>query len=104
MTSRLLLVASVAAVVTLGGCNREERELRPSPAASQVVNQAQVSGLNPGAKTLPTPPKPAVTRSLPPAEIIRLLLADSGQSDARRHCHWVGIILLWRSDAHHGFD
>jgi cytochrome c oxidase cbb3-type subunit III len=60
MTSRLLLVASVAAVVTLGGCNREERELRPSPAASQVVNQAQVSGLNPGANPLPTPPTPSI--------------------------------------------
>ena len=57
--SRLLLVISVAAVVSLAGCNREERELRPSPSASQIVNQAQVSGLNPGANPLPTPPTPS---------------------------------------------
>jgi len=60
MTSRLLLAASVAILVTFGACNREERELRPSPEASQVVNQAQVSGLNPGANPLPTPPTPSM--------------------------------------------
>ncbi|HKR83889.1 MAG TPA: c-type cytochrome [Terriglobales bacterium] len=57
--TRLLVGLSLAALAVLAGCSREERQFRPSPSASQVVNQTQVSGLNPGANPLPTPPTPA---------------------------------------------
>lgn len=57
---RVLLVIPAAAMLFLASCNREERELRPSPSASQVVNEAQVSGLNPGANPLPPPPTPSI--------------------------------------------
>ncbi|PYV48750.1 MAG: cytochrome C [Acidobacteria bacterium] len=50
----------LASALVLAGCKREERELRPSPPASEVVNETQVSGLNPGANPLPTPPTPAM--------------------------------------------
>jgi cytochrome c oxidase cbb3-type subunit 3 len=50
----------LASALVLAGCKREERELRPSPPASEVVNETQVSGLNPGANPLPTPPTPAI--------------------------------------------
>ena len=56
----LLLAISLTGIAALVGCSREERILRPSPSASQVVNQAQVSGLNPGANPLPTPPTPSI--------------------------------------------
>jgi cytochrome c oxidase cbb3-type subunit III len=55
-----LLATALAGAMTLAGCSREERELRPSPSASQVVNEAQVSGLNPGANPLSTPPTPSI--------------------------------------------
>ena len=57
--TRLIIAISLAAVA-LTSCSREERVLRPSPSASQVVNEAQVSGLNPGANPLPTPPTPSI--------------------------------------------
>ena len=60
MRSEAVFALSLAATLTLAGCRREERELRPSPAASQVINEAQVSGLNPGANPLPGPPTPAI--------------------------------------------
>jgi cytochrome c oxidase cbb3-type subunit 3 len=60
MRRRLILALSLACACVLAGCSREERVLRPSPAASQVVNEAQVSGLNPGANPLPTPPTPSI--------------------------------------------
>jgi len=50
----------LASALVLAGCKREERELRPSPPASEVVNETQVSGLNPGANPLPTPATPAM--------------------------------------------
>jgi len=49
-------LAALSIVLIFSGCKREERELRPMPTASQVVDQAQVSGLNPGANSIPTPP------------------------------------------------
>lgn len=58
--TRFLLAISLAGAIGLAGCSREERELRPSPSASQVVNEAQVSGLNPGANPLPTPTTPSM--------------------------------------------
>ena len=50
----------LAGALVLAGWKREDRELRPSPPASEVVNETQVSGLNPGANPLPTPPTPAM--------------------------------------------
>ena len=58
--TRLLLALSAGIATLLAACSREERVLRPSPSASQVVNEAQVSGLNPGANPLPTPPTPEI--------------------------------------------
>jgi cytochrome c oxidase cbb3-type subunit III len=61
MTLRRLPIAiSLAAAAALTSCSREERVLRPMPSAAQVVNEAQVSGLNPGANPLPTPPIPSM--------------------------------------------
>jgi cytochrome c oxidase cbb3-type subunit 3 len=54
------LATVVACALTLSGCKREERELRPSPPASATINTAQVSGINPGANALATPPAPAM--------------------------------------------
>jgi cytochrome c oxidase cbb3-type subunit 3 len=58
MSRYLLSALLLASTFVLAGCAREERELRPSPAASQVVNETQVSGINPGANPLPAPPTP----------------------------------------------
>jgi cytochrome c oxidase cbb3-type subunit 3 len=61
MTSKCLqLAAAIATALILTGCSREERVLRPSPSASRVVNEAQVSGLNPGANPLSPPPTPSM--------------------------------------------
>jgi cytochrome c oxidase cbb3-type subunit 3 len=60
MRAVFLLSTSLVGALMLSSCKREERELRPSPPASQVVNQAQVSGLNPGANPLPTSPTPNI--------------------------------------------
>jgi cytochrome c oxidase cbb3-type subunit 3 len=54
------LAIALAGTLALAACSREERELRPSPPASEIVNEAQVSGLNPGANPLPPPPTPAI--------------------------------------------
>src|SRR3954468_4156421 len=40
----------------LGSCKREERVLRQPPGADETVNVVQISGLNPGANPIPTPP------------------------------------------------
>jgi len=56
MRLRILIPALLGVLLLWSGCKREERELRPSPPASQVVNEAQVSGLNPGGNPLPGPP------------------------------------------------
>jgi cytochrome c oxidase cbb3-type subunit 3 len=49
-----------ASALILNGCKREEREFRPSPPASVTINTAQVSGLNPGANSVPPPPPPKI--------------------------------------------
>jgi cytochrome c oxidase cbb3-type subunit III len=46
-------------VLMMGACSREERQFRPSPSASQVVNTVQVSGLNPGANPASPPATPS---------------------------------------------
>jgi cytochrome c oxidase cbb3-type subunit 3 len=48
-----LLVFAFALCVS---CKREERILRQPPPANDVLNTVQVSGLNPGANSIPTPP------------------------------------------------
>lgn len=53
------LAIVLGCALMLPGCSREERQLRPSPAASQVVNTVQVSGLNPGANPVSPPPAPS---------------------------------------------
>ncbi|PYV78438.1 MAG: cytochrome C [Acidobacteria bacterium] len=58
MRGATVFAIAVASALMLVTCSREERELRPSPSASQVVNEAQLSGLNPGANPLPSPPTP----------------------------------------------
>jgi cytochrome c oxidase cbb3-type subunit 3 len=60
MRPRLALAALLGTGMLLSACKREERELRPSPAASQVINEAQVSGLNPGGNPLPGPSTPSM--------------------------------------------
>src|SRR5947209_3726286 len=47
-----LLVTSTLLV----SCKREDRILRQPPSANDVLNTVQVSGLNPGANSIPTPP------------------------------------------------
>jgi cytochrome c oxidase cbb3-type subunit III len=60
MQPRVAVAMVIAAVALMAACNREERELRPSPAASQVINETQVSGINPGDHPLPEPPTPSI--------------------------------------------
>jgi cytochrome c oxidase cbb3-type subunit III len=43
-------------LLTLIACKREERQFRPMPNASQTLNTVQVSGLNPGANPVSSPP------------------------------------------------
>lgn len=40
----------------LVSCKREDRTLRQPPPADETVNTIQISGLNPGANSIPTPP------------------------------------------------
>ena len=58
MRRQALFAMFVIAALMLSACKREERELRPSPPASEVVNETQVSGINPGGHPLPGPPVP----------------------------------------------
>ena len=51
-----LVVSAFGAAVLLASCSRETRILRQPPPANQTINTVQVSGLNPGANSIPTPP------------------------------------------------
>ena len=51
-----IVISAFAAAAVLGSCSRENRILRQPPPASQILNTVQVSGLNPGANSIPTPP------------------------------------------------
>ena len=44
------------AVVLANSCRREDRILRQPPPANDTLNTVQLNGLNPGAKSIPTPP------------------------------------------------
>ena len=44
------------ALTVLTSCTREDRILRQPPPANDTLNSIQISGLNPGAHLIPTPP------------------------------------------------
>jgi cytochrome c oxidase cbb3-type subunit 3 len=46
----------LAIATLLGSCSREDRILRQPPPANDILNIVQISGLNPGANSIPTPP------------------------------------------------
>src|SRR5947209_2667791 len=56
MRSRLQLALLFAIAAVLTSCSREDRILRQPPPANDVLNTIQISGLNPGANSMPTPP------------------------------------------------
>jgi cytochrome c oxidase cbb3-type subunit III len=51
-----LVLGAFGAAAMLVACSRENRILRQPPPANQTINSVQVSGLNPGANSIPTPP------------------------------------------------
>ena len=51
-----VVVAALGIATLLVACSRENRILRQPPPADQTINTVQVSGLNPGANSIPTPP------------------------------------------------
>jgi cytochrome c oxidase cbb3-type subunit 3 len=53
--SRCIIVLFLP-LLTLTACKREERQFRPTPNASQTLNTIQISGLNPGANSVSSPP------------------------------------------------
>jgi cytochrome c oxidase cbb3-type subunit 3 len=52
----LKIGAVLVLTIGLASCSREDRILRQPPPASDTLNTVQISGLNPGANLLPTPP------------------------------------------------
>src|SRR5436190_20679133 len=52
----LQLLVSLSAITALASCSREDRTLRQPPPANETLNTIQISGLNPGANLIPTPP------------------------------------------------
>ena len=52
----LQLAILLVATAVLASCSREDRILRQPPSANQTLNTIQISGLNPGANLIPTPP------------------------------------------------
>jgi cytochrome c oxidase cbb3-type subunit 3 len=59
MAKYLSLTILAACALMMTACKREERQFRPSPPASQVINTVQISGLNPGANPMNAPPTPS---------------------------------------------
>ena len=56
MRAWVQFVCLCAAAMLLWSCAREDRVLRQPPPADQTLNTVQVSGINPGANSLPIPP------------------------------------------------
>jgi cytochrome c oxidase cbb3-type subunit III len=52
----LQLMIFLGAVMLAASCGREDRVLRQPPSANDTLNTIQISGLNPGANLVPTPP------------------------------------------------
>ena len=56
MCKALQIAPLLVAAILLASCKREERTLRQPPPANETLNTIQISGLNPGANSIPTPP------------------------------------------------
>jgi cytochrome c oxidase cbb3-type subunit 3 len=56
MSRYLQLGLPLAIAIVLASCPREDRILRQPPPANEVLNTIQISGLNPGANSIPAPP------------------------------------------------
>ena len=56
MCKALQIAPLLIAAILLSSCKREERTLRQPPPANETLNTIQISGLNPGANSIPTPP------------------------------------------------
>src|SRR5258708_13101504 len=56
MCKALQIAPLLIAAILLASCKREERTLRQLPPANETLNTIQISGLNPGANLIPTPP------------------------------------------------
>jgi cytochrome c oxidase cbb3-type subunit 3 len=52
----LQVVIVLGATALLASCSREDRNLHQPPSAADTLNTVQISGLNPGANLIPTPP------------------------------------------------
>ena len=52
----LLLLVLLGVITVLVSCSREDRILRQPPSANRTLNTIQISGLNPGANLILTPP------------------------------------------------
>jgi Cytochrome c, mono- and diheme variants len=52
----LQIVVLGSAMMALASCSREDRILRQPPPSNETLNTVQISGLNPGANLIPTPP------------------------------------------------
>jgi cytochrome c oxidase cbb3-type subunit 3 len=46
----------LAAAIAAASCSREDRILRQPPPTNDTLNTVQISGLNPGANSIPVPP------------------------------------------------
>lgn len=55
----LLLVGAAATLIAMVACNREDRQLRPTPSAAAAINTVQVSQLHPGGAQIAAPQPPS---------------------------------------------
>jgi cytochrome c oxidase cbb3-type subunit 3 len=56
MRNNVSIAMTILLLLSITSCKREERQLRPDPNASQTLNTVQISGLNPGANSISSPP------------------------------------------------
>jgi cytochrome c oxidase cbb3-type subunit III len=56
MLRKIKFVLLAATLIFLVSCKREDRILRQPPPSDETFNTVQISGLNPGANPIPTPP------------------------------------------------
>src|SRR3954447_21653977 len=56
MRKNVSIPTTILLLLSITSCKREERQLRPDPNASQTLNTVQLSGLNPGANSISSPP------------------------------------------------
>jgi cytochrome c oxidase cbb3-type subunit III len=60
MKSQIQAALALVLLASFVACKREAREFRPTPSAAQTLNSVQISGINPGANPIPTPPTPNI--------------------------------------------